>query len=408
MVLIFLMISLPLWPVYWLGCLVYYRPPNVPRISQVIRYLKHTWSVHPPFPGLSFLMRIGLSLSIVQRVLRTPLVGLAWLIDEILYGKDLDKAHVTAPVFVISGARSGSTQLARYLEDDPRLAVPNILHCMFPYLWLWRLIPRTIGRFITKDKVRKMIKAQMPPELWERHEADPFRADTFDGPFYSSHLHQFALFLGPEIAAADFNFAKIAPYDQPIKEVDFINFVDRIARKTLLNVGPSLDGSARCFFLKGHFLYAAQPLKEHYPDARFLTIIREPLSRIRSGVNYLRVNPPDPVLGSVPWAWLGAAIEKTESDYCEVEQDWFTQEANNHLCVIRFQEFSNDLESTMKRVYQCCFDSDDLPHHVPISHPKRERQKYTINRTLAEIGIDETELKDRLAPYIRWCQGNGK
>jgi len=55
--------------------------------------------------------------------------------------------------------------------------------------------------------------------------------------------------------------------------------------------------------VKGHFLCAADALERHYPDARFLTMIREPAPRLQSGINYLRVNPTD-ALGPVPWVWL--------------------------------------------------------------------------------------------------------
>ena len=245
--------------------------------------------------------------------------------------------------------------MTRYLEDDPRLVVPNILQCMFPYLWLWYLVPRTAGRFISTEKVRKLIRATMPPEMWERHEADPFRADTFDGSFLSLHLNPLSLFLGPEIAIADFSFANAAEHDQRLKEEDFVEFVDRVARKTILHAGSSTGESTRRFFLKGHFLYAAAPLYERYPDARFLTIIREPLSRIRSGVNYLRVNPADSTLGPAPWGWLGATLKETEVDYCHKEKDWFTREKNSKRCVIRFDEFINHLEASMRKVYLCCF-----------------------------------------------------
>lgn len=71
--------------------------------------------------------------------------------------------------------------------------------------------------------------------------------------------------------------------------------------------------------------HAAQALSDNYPDARFLTSIREPLSRIQSGVNCFRVNPADPVLRPVPRDWLGAGLEKIEVDYCKVEQEWSTQ-----------------------------------------------------------------------------------
>jgi hypothetical protein len=249
-----------------------------------------------------------------------------------------------------------------------------------------------------------MIQATMPPELWERHEADPFKTDTFDGSFYGFHLRRFSIPLGPEVAMKDFNMAAIAPYDEQIKEVEFVNLVDRLARKTLLHYGETKDGISRRFFLKGHFLYAAQALSEKYPDGRFLTVVRDPLPRIRSGINYLRVNPTDPVMGPTPWTWLTETILATESEYCDVEQGWFSHQDNTRKCIVKFTDFANDLQPAMQQVYRECFDTETLPSHIPESHPPRERKNYSINRTLTELGVNEKALAERNAGYIAWLE----
>ena len=399
-----IIIVLPLLPIYWLGCFIWYRPPNVPYTQQMLRYLKHTWTVSPENPVLPFFGRIWLSLSILHLYISSPIRGIAWLLDELLYGSTLNEISISRPFFVISAGRSGSTQITRYIEEDQGVVAPNILQCMFPYLWLWRLVPNTIGRIIKPEKVREVIKSAMPAELWERHEVDPFKADTFDGAFLSFHFHRFSLFLGPEVAKEDFNMANITPYDEQIKKNDFVRLVDRLARKSIYFSGESTEEKSRRFYLKGHFLFAAQSLSEHYQDACFLTVIREPLSRLRSGINYIRVNPPDPVLGPVPWSWLTDTLIHTEVFYSNAEQKWFTSETNSTRSVIRFTEFVDDLESSMKQVYRDCFNSDELPPHVPKTHPPREREHYTVNRTLSELGVDEGDLKNRLSNYIDWCQ----
>ena len=154
--------------------------------------------------------------------------------------------------------------------------------------------------------------------------------------------------------------AAAAPHDKKLKEEVFVQFVDRIARKTLLHAG----GDKR-FYLKGHFLHGAQALHEFYADTTFLTVIREPVSRLQSGINYMRVNPPDPVLGPVPWAWLTETLLHTEMDYSKREQAWFTGDSGARRCIIKFTDFVNDLEGTMKKVYLECFDHDDPPAHLP-------------------------------------------
>ena len=61
-------ITTPLWPIYWLGALVWGSPPNVPNLWQVKRYLHLTWTIQPPSPGLPFGRRCLLTLAILHKV----------------------------------------------------------------------------------------------------------------------------------------------------------------------------------------------------------------------------------------------------------------------------------------------------------------------------------------------------
>ncbi|NNL66971.1 MAG: hypothetical protein HKP30_12060, partial [Myxococcales bacterium] len=119
-----------LWPIYLLLAAIHGWAPNVPRLRQVVRYLRHTWTVAPPSPGLGAWDRAWLSLSILQACATVPLWGTAWLLDELLYGRALRATPIVAPLIEISAARSGSTQLARYLEEDPHLVAPAMIQCM--------------------------------------------------------------------------------------------------------------------------------------------------------------------------------------------------------------------------------------------------------------------------------------
>lgn len=396
-----------LWPFYLLLVAAFDWAPNVPRLKQVVRYLKHTWSSNPPSPGLAFVERAWLSFSILKRCATAPVYGLAWLLDEVLYGATLNATPVVAPLIEISAARSGSTQLARYLEDDLHLVAPPFMQCLFPYLWLWRLVPQTIGRFVSADRVRQQMEARLPPEFFQRHEGDPFLTDTFDMALLGSHLNNLSPRLGPDIMETDFSFGALAPHNVQLWEEDFVNLLDRIARKTLMNAAPDPEGKPRRFFVKGHFLCAADALAEKYPDACFLTMVREPAPRLQSAVNFLRAQPFEASLGAPPWPWLATSIANSESAYCEIEREWFDRTPGPKRCVLRFSEYINDLEATMTRVYRECLDTETLPAFVPTTHSPRERKNYLLNRSLAEVGIDEAALNERLADYIDWCRAPG-
>lgn len=394
-----------LWPLYLLGAAIWGWPPNVPRLRQVIRYLRLTWTEQPPAPGLSPLARAWLTLLIGYKCAVTPLWGLCWLLDELLYGRALAAAPVIAPLIEISAGRSGSTQLARYLERDPHLAAPSAAQAVFPYLWLWKIVPGTLGRVLTPDRVRRALEASLPEEFLQRHEGDPFKTDTFEGALYLAHLNHLAPFLGPRILIEDFGFAAPAPHNQALWEEDFVALLDRIGRKVLLYAGPGPDGAPRRLFVKGHFLCAADALSRRYPDARFLTLIRHPAPRLRSAVNFLRANPMDATLGAAPWAWWAQALVRTELDYCDLEQAWFSAERGPRRCVLRFSDYVRDLEGAMSRVYRECLDTPELPAHAPREHEPRVRTNYLLDRTLDQVGIDEAALLQRLSGYVAWCEG---
>ncbi|KIG19428.1 hypothetical protein DB30_02709 [Enhygromyxa salina] len=394
-----------LWPIYALAAWAWGRPPNVPRFARAGRYLRLIWTSHPPAPGLGLGTRVWLSLTVMRTLAFTPVWALAWFLDELLYAEQLRATPVVAPLIELSAARSGSTQLARYLEEDAQLAAPSLVQALFPYLWLWRLVPRTLGRLISEDQVRTKILTRIPPEFLERHEGDPFRTDTFEGAVYLAHFNHLALYLGPELLAHEFGPGALHNDNRELWEREFVEFFDTVARKTLIHAGLGPDGQPRRFFVKGHFLAAADALAGRYPDARFLAMIREPGPRLQSAINFLHVNAVDTVLGHVPWPWVAEGALASELSYCEHEHEWFTRPGGPHRCVLRFDAYVRDLEGAMTRVYRECLDSPTLPDFVPREHPPRERKHYSINRSLAELGIDEAALEGRLAAYVAWCRG---
>ncbi len=394
----------PLWLPFGLGLLVWGWPPNIPSFGQVARYGSLIWTVSPLAPGLSLPMRLYLSQSVLRKVLVMPLWGLCWFVDLLLFGRQLAAIRVERPLLEISAARSGSTQIARYLEADPELVAPSFLQFVFPYRWLWWLAPRTLGRVITPEQVRHKMEQMVPPEFVQRHEGDPFRTDTLDGALYLAHLNHLSPFLGPRVLADEFGFASAHPAAQALIRGAFVELIDAIGRKTLLHAGPGPDGRPRRLFMKGHFIGAAAELERRFPDACFLTVVRHPLPRLQSAINFLRANPIDPVLGPPPWGWLVDGIVESELRYGAAEQAFFTAEGSGVRCVVRFTDFVQDLEGTMGEVYRRCFGLAALPAHVPRVHEPRKRTDYLLNRSLSQLGIDEAALVGRFGGYIDWIE----
>ncbi|MEM7156272.1 MAG: sulfotransferase [Myxococcota bacterium] len=391
--------SVGLWLVYGLGTLAWGRAPNVVRLSQVTRYLRYTWTLRSPEVELPLHHRVWLSTAFLRKFEFAPVQGLAWILDEALYGRMLDAVEVRSPLIELSATRSGSTQLARYLEHDPRLLSPSVLQLFAPYLWLWRLAAR-FAPLVSLEAIDARLEATMPPEFLERHEADAFRTDTFEVALSTGCLNLWSLFLGPRVAQREFNFGEAAPENRDLWDRDFVMLFDRIARKTLLRHGASED---QRIFIKGHFLAAADLLERRYPDARFVTMVRHPSKRLQSAVNYLRVHPVDAVLGPPPWRTVGRMLVPVDARYCELEQAWYGRRGGARRCVLRFDDYCTNLEGTMAKVYRECLDIDALPSFVPREHEPRKRKDYLVNRSLEDVGVDRHRLEARLSDYIEWC-----
>ena len=411
------MASIPLCPTVWIGSMIFGRPPIMVHLDQVWRYLKYVWTIVPPPPTYPspLARRLWLTLSILEHLFVSRFRGAAWLLDDLLYSKKLNSISIENPLFVISAGRSGSTQISRYLEEDPGIIAPNILMCMFPYLWLWRLVPYTIGRFVTKNQVREMIAQTMPKESVERHEMDPFRMDTFDAAFLSCHMNFLSLYLGPEVAKTALSFCDFDERDRSLFEKDFVRFVDRLGQKTMFynhgTCSPPPSSSSARFFLKGHFLQCAPALAKYYPQSNFLTVVRDPLQRLQSSINFLRCNPADPFLGPVPWEWFTETLSETESRYCDVEMEWYShtkeddddETSRSNRFVVSFERFvKDDLRQTMARIYKECMNDKQVPESIPKEHPPRDRTNYSVNRSLEDLGVDQDALRIRLSKYIDW------
>jgi hypothetical protein len=388
----------PLWLPFLLSVLRWGWPPNVATLDELRRYLGHTWRPIslPDADGRRYplpeeerpplRLRLWISCKLARQWATVPFWGLCWQMDELLYGATLDATPIVQPLIEISAARSGSTQLARYLEEDSRLCAPNGFQFMFPYRWLWGPFRATLGRILSPERIEHLFAATVPPEFHERHEGNPLRTDTFEAGFYLGHFIHLSPFLGPQILEREFGFASTDPAVVAMWEGPFTAWLDRIARKTLhLAADPR-----RRFFVKGHFIRAAPALERLYPDARFLTMVRDPLPCLQSSVNFMRANWLDATLGPAPWRWVGPSVAAMHLEYHRAEQAWLDHPGPSARCVLRFGDYVADLPGTLSLVYRECLQ-EQAPE-LPATHPHRKRSDYQLNRNLAQAGIDEAKF----------------
>lgn len=379
--------------------LVVSRPPNIPSPKSVRRYLKKAILAHD---NVLLSMRIRLLLSMLLFLSACPLLAFAWYLDDVFF-RGYRRVSISNPLFLITASRSGSTQLSQYLEDNPQVVSHPFLLQAFPYIWLWTLVPKLVGRWFSEEKVYKMLTDVMRPEYLERKEMHPFRPETYEVIFSTSQLVNHSMAMGPEMFAEGYGWGRPKPENIHFWQEDLVDNIDAVGKKLLYFAGPNPDGTPKTLLIKGHFLGSASILEEKYPDAHFLTILRHPSQRIRSIINFLRVAPEVCGNGAIPWDWLVYHGQTVEVDYCLYEKEWY-QARPDKTTVIRFRDYASDIENTMKTIYKRCLPHVDPDGFVHQTHVKRKRTGYSIDRSYAQLSIDEEVLLEPLQDYIAWVE----
>lgn len=467
------LVSVPFWVLMQPLRLIYGRPPVLQSWSQSWRFLRHyTWFN----PNLPTRRKVFLTFAILEHTIRSPIFALCWILDEVLYGRKMKKVKLGGEsdgnddggiemVFVVSGYRSASTHLARSLLEDESesmstetslsFASPNSMMMSMPYLWVWNYVSWFVGDLaedeeeiknsgdtssinptLSKFQVRKWYREKYSSECLERHDFDPFSIDTLDLSFLSCHLNalswEYCLECkSSEIFCNEFHYARHTPENKNLYEVDFVRYIDRLARKTILFHQPK-KGTATpktAVLFKGHFLSIVPALQSRYPSAKFLTVLRDPCDRLKSAINYTAVNPSiSPIMNlrnHGHWQTLAATLEETEAEYCLQEIKTFstTNDDSGRFLSIHYDALVSPLKQkdTISAIQGWIMGSEGSLAPVqskagksnakkPLTNAKKTKKtkKYTVDKTLHELGIDESAYRNRLAEYTDYMNEIGK
>ena len=193
--------------------------------------------------------------------------------------------------------------------------------------------------------------------------------------------------------------------DHPIDEEFckcFVELSDHIMKKVIYHRGSPKQH----VLIKGHFLFAAKSVEQHYKGAKFITIIRDPIERFRSLMNFCPVT----------WRVLRDWSVETQVCYCEEEMLFYNQSEENTRIklAISFTSYVNNLTGTLQLIYS--FLNIPLPDEVlskattlQSSTHNRTTRKSTYdpkyNQSLSSVGVDEDKLRDHLTDYINWMKG---
>lgn len=137
---LWLPLSIACLPLFLLGLYIWGLPPIIPPWSRYFKYCIAAFTEGGSKDNIPFTNRILVFLITISALIKAPVSGTCWFIDELLFS-GYHKIEIKEPVFFITGIRSGSTQLCAYLENDTEnFIVPMSGEGLFPFIWVWKLI----------------------------------------------------------------------------------------------------------------------------------------------------------------------------------------------------------------------------------------------------------------------------
>ena len=401
-------------PLFLLGLLVWRLPPIISTPSRFYWYFKAVFTEGKPQDDIPLANRILIFLLMLDTLVKAPIRGVCWFLDELLY-PDYHKLDLKEPVFFITAPRSGSSQLCKYLEADrDNFVIPTVAEGLAPYIWAWKLVVPVITLLGIKVQNFGGLNI-LGAEAKKRHEFNLFTTDTWDTTFGSLHMNQVILYLGSSFMTWAYPFVKLKrPVDEDLYVDDFIAYSDCVLRKVMYYRGRP----AQRVLIKGHFLIAAKALEQRYPKAKFFTVIRYPTERICSFINLVKVLSIDspglmllkPGLFPPSWRVVRDYALATQIPYCGQEMSFFSELQGNKL-TIPFTLYVNNLKATLQSIYSLCnipipdrIVSNAVKLQSTTHNPKTYRPSYNHNfdRSLTSLGIDEEKVKEKLSDYIEW------
>jgi HAMP domain-containing protein len=259
------------------------------------------------------------------------------LASETLYGRRADQLHIEhAPVFVIGHWRTGTTWLHELLVKDVQFSFPTTYQCMVPHhfllsdRWLNRMVDWLLPENRPMDNMR--VSTRLPQEdefaLMNLGEKSPY----LEWAFINNHL----------------NYEKYLTLNQlPNSEQEhwkktFRWFVQRLAFQNpnrLVLKSP------------GHTARVAT-LLEIFPNARFIHMVRNPMSFIPSPIR-MWTNMADSFSLQVRRESISEdlILDQFQRMYDQFELDRSLLTESN-FCELRYEDLVTNPMSEVENVYQ--------------------------------------------------------
>ena len=215
-----------------LGLVFWGLPPIIPPLPAFCKYFIAVFTEGKSTENIPFTNRVLIFLLTVDTLIKAPIQGVCWYLDELLYSS-YHKVNIKDPVFMITAPRTGSTQLCDYLQDDNKnFIAPTTAEMIFPYVWAWKVFVPILVKLGINDKQFHNSGAY-GSEANKRHSVVMTRTDALEGILRYFHFGMTSNYLGSSFMCWGFSFSKLNEPTYEGVSQSFIPFANCMMKKVM-------------------------------------------------------------------------------------------------------------------------------------------------------------------------------
>jgi hypothetical protein len=322
-----------------------------------------------------------------------------WL-DRLIW-PDIEKTPIVAPVFIIAPPRSGTSFLQKLLTlDQERFVFWKMYQTILPTvltekLIQWglacdRLLGRPVGRLLGWCEKRWF-------GGWDNLHTMRLDAPEEDGALYLYAFACEAIYM-------------LFPFIEELWELGFPDTLPQEDRRALMHYYRSClqrliysSGSGKTLLIKStNSSGTVRSILEAFPDARFITILRDPADSIASSISLmipaLRAHSPE----IQPDGEISKAYARLSSEWYKYLHHFSLGLPEHQIHTVDYQALVRDPSATVEAIYRH-FEWEISPDFRACLNAQQQRQKtYQSGHRyrLEEFGVDREWLYNELTPVL--------
>jgi hypothetical protein len=310
---------------------------------------------------------------------------------------ELKHLYIPDPIFIIGNYRSGSTFFHRLLLRDDQFTCLKAWEIYFAPALSHRKLIRFLLQVSSKigNPIQKGVRAfdRLLNEIYPMHKTGLYTYEQDSQLFYHtwSSLNLFAVFAFPALARRYIYYDQSVPDKERRKQFSFYRNV--ITRHMFNHPGQ------RYLSKNPDFTPAVETILQHYPNARFINLVRPPEEMLPSAVNLWASN------------WKAYGSPQEAFPYIDVVKEyarhWYyyphkvlSELGEDRYQVVHFHRLINDPKAEISRIYQQ-FGLELSQEMCQILEDENlNSRRKNGGYPLEEMGLDKEEIRAEFAPIL--------